>query len=121
MSLNCNNFESTARRHALDATFGHLARVKRRVRRFGAFAELAAAHHERLDGTGYHLGLTAPELSPLARILAVADVAEALTAERPYRPGLPRDQVLEIMRRQVGTALCPVAFEALAGMDRIPT
>ena len=106
---------------AMQRHTGYTLEILRRVRRFGAFAELAAAHHERLDGTGYHLGLTSRELPPLARILAVADVAEALTAERPYRPALPRDQVLGIMRPQVGTALCPVAFEALDGMDRIPT
>ena len=48
-------------------------------------AEMAAAHHERLDGGGYHLGLSAFDLSRPARILAVADVFEAMTADRPYR------------------------------------
>ncbi len=85
--------------------------------RFAAFAELAAAHHERLDGRGYHLGLTGAQLGPLARILAVADVCEALSAERPYRAALPRDEVLAIMRQQVGAGLCPVAFEALEGIQ----
>ncbi len=90
--------------------------ILRRVRRFAAFAELAAAHHERLDGRGYHLGLEGAQLGPLARILAVADVCEALSAERPYRAALPRDEVLGIMGKQVGTGLCPVAFEALKGL-----
>jgi putative nucleotidyltransferase with HDIG domain len=93
---------------------GHTLEILRRVRRFQAFADLAAAHHERLDGTGYHLGLRGAQLPPLARILAVADVAEALSAERPYRPALPWDEVLRIMRGQVGAGLCPVVFEALA-------
>ena len=48
-----------------------------------------------------------------ARILAVADVFEALTADRPYRAPLPVDEALEIMRRDVGTAFCPRAFGAL--------
>ncbi len=91
-----------------------------RVRRFAEFAELAAAHHERLDGTGYHLGLPGVRLSPLARILAVADVAEALSAERPYRKALPREAVLAIMKQSVGTGLCPVAFEALSGLGEWP-
>ncbi len=91
-----------------------------RVRRFAEFAELAAAHHERLDGKGYHLGLAAPQLSPLARVLAVADVCEALSAERPYRQALPREEVLAIMGKTVGSGLCPAAFEALAGLRRWP-
>jgi putative nucleotidyltransferase with HDIG domain len=91
-----------------------------RVRRFARFAELAASHHERLDGSGYNLGLNGRELDPMARALAVADVCEALSAERPYRKALPFDQVLAIMRKQVGTALCPVAFEVLEGMRELP-
>ncbi|MBK6781493.1 MAG: HD domain-containing protein [Gemmatimonadetes bacterium] len=91
-----------------------------RVRRFAEFAELAAAHHERLDGQGYHLGLGGAQLGPLARVLAVADVCEALSAERPYRKALPRDEVLAIMRKMVGTGLCPVAFETLTGLEAWP-
>ena len=99
---------------------GHTLEILNRVRRFAEFADLAAAHHERLDGSGYHRGLTGRELSPLARILAVADVCEALTAERPYRKALPRDEVLAIMRKQVGSALCPVSFEVLEGLPAWP-
>jgi hypothetical protein len=44
---------------------------------------VAAAHHERLDGRGYHVGLEAGDLCQLSRILAVADICEALSAERP--------------------------------------
>ena len=66
----------------------HPALTVRILERVGAFRDLAAtagAHHERLDGGGYHLGLTGDQLNRDARILAVADVCEALTAERPYR------------------------------------
>lgn len=86
--------------------------ILRKVRRFRAFADLAAAHHERIDGSGYHLGLNGDELGPLARILAVADVCEALSAERPYRKALPVEEVFTIMRKMVGKALCPATFEA---------
>jgi putative nucleotidyltransferase with HDIG domain len=96
---------------------GYTHEILIRVERFARFADLAAAHHERLDGSGYHQGLTGAQLSPLARILAVADVYEALSAERPYRKALPRDEVLKIMRNQVGKALCPVAFEVLEGLE----
>ena len=100
---------------------GYTFAILRRVSRFAEFADVAAAHHERLDGSGYHLGLKGPQLPELARILAVADIAEALSAERPYRKALPWDEVLEIMRRQVGKAICPVAFEGLLGLDGLAT
>jgi putative nucleotidyltransferase with HDIG domain len=73
----------------------------------------AASHHERLDGQGYHRGLTGLELSRPARILAVADVYEALTADRPYREAMPREQALAIVREQRGSGLCPSAVDAL--------
>ena len=76
-------------------------------------ARLAVMHHERLDGSGYPYGLTADELDLPARILQVADVAEALTAERPYRAALPVDEVLAIMRAEAGTRLDAQAFAAL--------
>jgi HD-GYP domain-containing protein (c-di-GMP phosphodiesterase class II) len=85
-----------------------------RVPAFAGIVEAASAHHERLDGKGYHLGLPGPRLSAMARALAVADVYDALTADRPYRAGLPRDEVLGMLRRQSGTALCPEGVEALA-------
>ena len=76
-------------------------------------ARLAVMHHERLDGSGYPYGMTASELDLPARILQVADVAEALTAERPYRPALPVDEVLAIMRADAGTRFDKQAFAAL--------
>jgi HD-GYP domain-containing protein (c-di-GMP phosphodiesterase class II) len=48
-----------------------------------------------------------------ARVLAVADVCDALSAERPYRGALPRERVLEIMRADAGPGLCPDCFHAL--------
>ncbi len=82
--------------------------------RFRQFAATAAAHHERLGGGGYHLGLKGEEMGRGARILAVADVAEAVSADRPYRAGMPVDEVLAILRRLVQQGeLCPIAAEAL--------
>jgi HD-GYP domain-containing protein (c-di-GMP phosphodiesterase class II) len=85
-----------------------------KVPAFAGIVEPASAHHERLDGRGYHLGLPGERLTALARALAVADVYEALTADRPYRAGLPPDEALGILRRQSGSALCPESVEALA-------
>ena len=89
------------------------ARILGQVEQLRDLAAMAAAHHERLDGRGYHLGLTAEQLSPSARVLAVADVAEALSADRPYRAGLAPDVVLDIIGKDAGTALDADAFVAL--------
>jgi HD-GYP domain-containing protein (c-di-GMP phosphodiesterase class II) len=88
-------------------------RILERVSAFRDLAATAGAHHERLDGGGYHLGLTADELNRDARVLAVADVYEALTADRPYRAALALDEVRAIMRRDAGRALCVEALDAL--------
>ena len=87
--------------------------ILQRIPAFRGLAEVAAAHHERLDGTGYFRGLTAAQLDRPSRILAVADVAEALSAERPYREALAPDTVLGIMRRDAGPVLDATAFAAL--------
>ena len=92
----------------------HSRRILRMVPCFSGFADMAAAHHEKLDGSGYSLGLTASELSPEARVLCVADIFDALSANRPYRPRqLSLDEVLKIMGAEAGPKICPIAFEAL--------
>ncbi len=88
-----------------------------RVRRFQEIAGIAAAHHERIDGKGYHRGVDGGELCPLSRILAVADVCEALSAERPYRAALSRVEVMAKLRELAGTALCPETVEAVCGLE----
>ncbi|HEX7243045.1 MAG TPA: HD domain-containing phosphohydrolase, partial [Longimicrobiaceae bacterium] len=88
-------------------------RILERVECFRGIAGVAASHHERMDGRGYHRGLPAGELPLAARLLAVADVYEAISAERPYSAALPREEVLAIMSRDVGAGTCPVCFDAL--------
>jgi putative nucleotidyltransferase with HDIG domain len=84
-----------------------------RVRAFADLGRIAGAHHERLDGSGYFAGLKAPELDLPSRILAVADVAEALSADRPYRLALSPDEVLGVLRRDAGSRLDADAVAAL--------
>src|SRR5690606_34400477 len=61
--------------------------------------EIAGGHHERIDGKGYPCGLSGEQLSPQARMMAIADVFEALTArDRPYKPSKTLSQALHIMR-----------------------
>ena len=64
---------------------------------FEYLAPYAGHHHERIDGSGYPLGLKGEEISFEARILAVADVFAALIEERPYRPAMSDEQVFEQM------------------------
>jgi putative nucleotidyltransferase with HDIG domain len=89
--------------------------ILQRVDAFSDFAWLAAVHHEKLDGSGYPWGLSADQLDEPSRILAVADIYEALSADRPYRAGLPRADALGILRKEAGTKLCPTVLRALEG------
>jgi HD-GYP domain-containing protein (c-di-GMP phosphodiesterase class II) len=88
-------------------------RILRTVPAFADLAELSGNHHERLEGSGYARGRTADELDEPSRILAVADVAEALRADRPYRAALGSDEVLAVMRQDAGTSLDADVFAAL--------
>lgn len=76
-------------------------------------AALAGSHHERLDGGGYPRGRRGDELTMPMRVLAIADVYEALTSDRPYRRAHSSDEALAVMRRDVPARLDPTAFEAL--------
>ena len=71
--------------------------ILERVSAFQHFAAASARHHERLDGRGYPWGLSGDRLDFTARVLAIADVYEALTADRPYREALAVAQVVDIM------------------------
>jgi HD-GYP domain-containing protein (c-di-GMP phosphodiesterase class II) len=59
-------------------------------------------HHERLDGSGYPRALSAGEIMPEARILAVADVVEAMSSHRPYRAALGMEAALAEVREHAG-------------------
>jgi len=65
-------------------------------------ADVVLQHHERMDGSGYPHGLKGENISLEARILAVADVVEAITSHRPYRPALGIDVALEEISRNRG-------------------
>jgi putative nucleotidyltransferase with HDIG domain len=115
------------RRHPEDSL-----RILQRLKGLGAWANVAAAHHERLDGQGYHLALDAARLNQEARILAVADVYESLTADRPYRSSLTRSATFKILESGRGSAFDAECIEALktvldrgelqddAGPDSVP-
>jgi HD-GYP domain-containing protein (c-di-GMP phosphodiesterase class II) len=84
-----------------------------RVAVFRDIAGVAANHHERLDGTGYYRGVTGESLDLPSRILAVADVYDALSQDRPYRQAMPGERVIGILKKDSGGKLCPLSVAAL--------
>ena len=70
-------------------------------------ALMALQHHERLDGSGYPNGLKGDEILLEAKILAVADVIEAMCSHRPYRPALSMDKALEEISKNKGKLYDP--------------
>ena len=65
-------------------------------------AQIVLQHHERMDGSGYPQGLLGGEIHLEARILAVADVVEAIASHRPYRPALGLQKALQEISRNSG-------------------
>ena len=78
----------------------------------GPITQTVAQHHERLDGSGYPLGLMANEIIPEARVLAVADVFEAMVSHRPYRPALPHEAAADELRGGAGIRYDSESVEA---------
>ncbi len=85
-----------------------------RVSAFASFARQAATHHEKLDGSGYPWKLRGDELDKPSRAMVVADIYEALTADRPYRAGMPVEKALAILEQERGDKLDGDAIDALA-------
>jgi HD-GYP domain-containing protein (c-di-GMP phosphodiesterase class II) len=81
-------------------------------------AQVAHQHHERIDGSGYPQGLKGDDILFEARIMAVADVVEAMASHRPYRPGLGIDKALAEIERGRGTAYDPQAADACLRLFR---
>ncbi|MEQ8200009.1 MAG: HD domain-containing phosphohydrolase [Syntrophomonadaceae bacterium] len=75
-------------------------------------AEIVLQHHERMDGSGYPRGLKGEEILMPARILAVADVVEAMVSHRPYRPAFPIDKALEEIQSNAGRLYDPAVVDA---------
>ncbi|MDP2809743.1 MAG: response regulator [Rhodocyclaceae bacterium] len=75
-------------------------------------AQMAHQHHERMDGSGYPLGLKGDGIILEARILAVADVVEAMSSHRPYRPALGIEAALDEIERGKGSRYDPTVVEA---------
>jgi len=74
-------------------------------------AEIARAHHERWDGTGYPLGLRGDQIPLPARIIAVADVYDALTSKRVYKSAWEHDEAIDSLRALSGQQFDPALVE----------
>ncbi|MEO9460810.1 MAG: HD domain-containing phosphohydrolase [Lentilitoribacter sp.] len=98
----------------------HSYNILRHVEAFHDISDIAGAHHERLDGKGYPWGLKDDEICLEVRILTVADVFDALTADRPYRKALPIEQAFKILDKDIGVAFDPSCVQALKnGMAKL--
>ena len=75
-------------------------------------ARIVLQHHERMNGSGYPQGLSGENTLLEARILAVADVVEAMASHRPYRPALGTDKALDEIQRNRGTIYDPEVVDA---------
>jgi HD-GYP domain-containing protein (c-di-GMP phosphodiesterase class II) len=73
---------------------------------------IARYHHERWDGKGYPEGLVGETIPLEARIMAVADVYDALVSERVYKKALPKEEALRIMKEGRGTQFDPDVLDA---------
>jgi putative nucleotidyltransferase with HDIG domain len=83
------------------------ARILEPIKAYASIIPMVEQHHEHFDGTGYPKGLTGEEISLGGRILAVADVYDALVSDRPYREGMDKDRVIAIIREAAGKHFDP--------------
>jgi putative nucleotidyltransferase with HDIG domain len=90
------------------------AELLRDIGVYGPVAEIIRAHHERIDGRGYPHGLKGEDIPPIAKIVAVAEVYDTLTAPDTYRTPMTSFEALNELRRVAGTQLDSDCVEALA-------
>jgi HD superfamily phosphohydrolase YqeK len=91
------------------------------VREIGFLDEALAGimhHHERMDGTGYPMGLAGAEIPEFARVISVADAFDSMTSTRSYRPARSIEEGIAELRRSVGTHFDPELVEAFIGALR---
>ena len=83
----------------------------------GEAENMAHYHHEKWNGKGYPCGLAGEEIPLSARIMAVADVFDALVAERVYKPGMPFDKAMSIIKESSGEHFDPVIVQAFVNAE----
>jgi ribonuclease P protein subunit RPR2 len=93
------------------------AQIVRGIEFLAQAAQVVRHHHERWDGAGYPDGLAGDDIPLAARVFAVADVLDALTTDRPYRPASPLRQAREMIAAGAGTHFDPAVIDAFATID----
>ena len=93
------------------ARMGHSILSKSRSPLFQMAAEIALRHHEKFDGSGYPDRLVGEQIPESARIVAIADVFDALASKRPYKEAWPIDQVLAVLQEGAGRHFDPVLVD----------
>jgi len=96
------------------AQIGHDILARSDAPIFRLAAEIALCHHEKWDGSGYPNGLVGDVIPECARIVAVADVFDALTMKRPYKDAWPVEQAIATMRESIGSHFEPRLIECFA-------
>ncbi len=94
------------------------ARILEPIAAYAHAIPIVLQHHEHFNGKGYPDGLAGEKISMGARILAVADVYDALVSDRPYRSGMDRERVIEIIKEEAGKQFDPNVVEALLEVIR---
>jgi HD-GYP domain-containing protein (c-di-GMP phosphodiesterase class II) len=91
----------------------HSERILSKVPALKAIVPIVAAHHERMDGQGYHRGLPGFQIPPEAQIIAVADRFDELSHDKPGQPALELDEAVRVMGKEAGSGLSANVFQAL--------
>lgn len=92
-------------------------RIVKRIGFLKEAAEIVCAHHERYDGKGYPRGLKGDEIPLGARLFAVADVYDALTSQRHYKPPLSHEETADEIRRQAGSQFDPAVVDTFLAIS----
>ncbi|MBI2965194.1 MAG: HD domain-containing protein [Chloroflexi bacterium] len=102
----------------------HSQRILSKVPALEPASQLVAAHHERIDGSGYHRGLSGFQIPLGARIIAVADRFDELCHDTPEGPAVDADAAVNAIRQEAGTRFAPEAVDALVaslgGLEQAP-
>ncbi|BDT70150.1 cyclic di-GMP phosphodiesterase response regulator RpfG [Comamonadaceae bacterium OS-1] len=102
------------------SSIGHQALVVGHSQLMQMAATIAISHHEKFDGSGYPAGLVGEAIPLAGRIVAVADVFDALTSARPYKPAWPVERALQLLRDGAGSHFDPVCVDAfMAQLDAV--
>jgi HD-GYP domain-containing protein (c-di-GMP phosphodiesterase class II) len=94
--------------------------ILKEVHGFRAYLPMVELHHENPDGTGYPWGLSGDEIPLSASIVHVADAYDAMTTDRPYRPGMAHDRAAQVLTQNSGTQFHPEVVQAFLSLKNLP-